>query len=54
MKVRVVGDAASVAAHMASDMADFLLPAPASNGGATLIVPVGAGRPVSAAGQADQ
>ena len=40
MKVRIVGDAASVAAHMASDMADFLLRG-AGKRGATLIVPVG-------------
>jgi glucosamine-6-phosphate deaminase len=39
MKVRVVGDAASVAAHMAGDMSEFLLRG--SKRAATLIVPVG-------------
>lgn len=39
MKVRVVGDAVSVAAHMAGDMSDFLLRG--GQRGPTLIVPVG-------------
>jgi glucosamine-6-phosphate deaminase len=40
MRVRVMGDAASLAAQMAADMADFLHDGVAK-GGATLIVPVG-------------